>query len=54
MANDELADATEAWAQQLATGPTLSYADHKTLLRAWSNGGIAAADRLMPAMAAKK
>ena len=50
--DDELLSGAEAWVERLGSGPTLSYADHKTLLRAWSNGGVAAADQLMPAMAA--
>lgn len=49
----ELRQAGQAWAEKLAKGPTLAHADHKTLLRAWSNGGIAAADDLIPAMLGK-
>ncbi|MGQ7932561.1 enoyl-CoA hydratase/isomerase family protein [Paraburkholderia sediminicola] len=32
---------------QLANGPTLSYATTRTLLKAWSSGGVAAADAVM-------
>jgi enoyl-CoA hydratase/carnithine racemase len=32
---------------QLATGPTRSYAATRTLLKAWSSGGVAAADLVM-------
>lgn len=32
--------------QHLATGPTISYSKASTLLRAWSSGGVAAADRI--------
>jgi enoyl-CoA hydratase/carnithine racemase len=34
-------------AKQLATGPTRSYAATRTLLKAWSSGGVAAADLIM-------
>ena len=43
---DEL-DASAALAKQLATGPTRSYAATRTLLKAWSSGGVAAADLVM-------
>ncbi|MCX4163631.1 MULTISPECIES: enoyl-CoA hydratase/isomerase family protein [Paraburkholderia] len=33
--------------RQLASGPTLSYATTRTLLKAWSSGGVAAADAVM-------
>jgi enoyl-CoA hydratase/carnithine racemase len=38
----------EALAQRLALGPTRSYAATRTLLKAWSGGGITAADAVMP------
>jgi enoyl-CoA hydratase/carnithine racemase len=38
----------QALAQRLATGPTRSYAATRTLLKAWSGGGITAADAVMP------
>ena len=44
---------SEAFAEMLASGPTLAHVDHKMLLRAWSDGGVAAADALMPQMAVK-
>lgn len=50
---EELYDAADAWVQRLAKGATLAHAAHKKLLRAWSDGGIEAADKLMPQMAAE-
>jgi enoyl-CoA hydratase/carnithine racemase len=41
---DRLAAAAAALTRQLATGPTRSYAATRTLLKAWSSGGVAAAD----------
>lgn len=43
----ELARAVEAFAQKLADGPTRSYAATRTLLKAWSAGGVPAADAMM-------
>ncbi|HWE74595.1 MAG TPA: enoyl-CoA hydratase/isomerase family protein [Stellaceae bacterium] len=43
----ELSGAAEALIQQLAVGPTRSYAATRTLLKAWSSGGVAAADLVM-------
>jgi len=43
----ELATTAAALARQLATGPTRSYAATRTLLKAWSSGGVAAADLVM-------
>ena len=43
----ELAQATEALAKRLADGPTKSYAATRTLLKAWSAGGVPAADAMM-------
>jgi enoyl-CoA hydratase/carnithine racemase len=43
----ELAATAAALAKQLATGPTRSYAATRTLLKAWSSGGVAAADIMM-------
>jgi enoyl-CoA hydratase/carnithine racemase len=43
----ELTAAAAALARQLATGPTRSYAATRTLLKAWSSGGVAAADLVM-------
>lgn len=48
---EELDDTAFKWAQRLAEGPTLAHAAHKKLLRAWANGGVQAADDLMPEMA---
>src|SRR5246127_4438640 len=41
---DQLARVAADLARQLATGPTRSYAATRTLLKAWSSGGVAAAD----------
>jgi enoyl-CoA hydratase/carnithine racemase len=43
----ELAQAAEALAQKLAVGPTKSYAATRTLLKAWSAGGVPGADSTM-------
>ncbi|WP_375776208.1 enoyl-CoA hydratase/isomerase family protein [Bradyrhizobium sp. ma5] len=42
-----LTETATALARQLATGPTRSYAATRTLLKAWSSGGVAAADLVM-------
>ena len=49
----DLSKVAETWVERLKDSATLSHAAHKTLLRAWSNGGVAAADALMPEMAGK-
>ena len=38
---------SRAFVEKLAMGPTRAYAAHKVLLRAWANGGVAAADEIM-------
>ena len=43
----QLAQSVEALAQKLAVGPTKSYAATRTLLKAWSAGGVPAADTMM-------
>jgi enoyl-CoA hydratase/carnithine racemase len=43
----ELAATAGALTRQLAAGPTRSYAATRTLLKAWSSGGVAAADLVM-------
>ena len=43
----ELIQTVEALAQKLATGPTKSYAATRTLLKAWSAGGVPVADAMM-------
>ncbi|WP_338773532.1 enoyl-CoA hydratase/isomerase family protein [Nocardia vulneris] len=40
----DLLDRAQAFAAEVATGPTLAHAAHKRLLRTWADGGIAAAD----------
>jgi enoyl-CoA hydratase/carnithine racemase len=47
VAEGELSATATALAKQLATGPTRSYAATRTLLKAWSSGGVAAADLVM-------
>lgn len=47
VAQTEVAAAAQALAQKLATGPTRSYAATRTLLKAWSAGGVPAADAMM-------
>ena len=44
---DQLAAAAAALTRQLATGLTRSYAATRTLLKAWSSGGVVAADVVM-------
>jgi enoyl-CoA hydratase/carnithine racemase len=44
---NELSATAAALVGQLATGPTRSYAATRTLLKAWSSGGVAAADLVM-------
>jgi enoyl-CoA hydratase/carnithine racemase len=44
---NELSTTAAALARQLATGPTRSYAATRTLLKAWSGGGVANADLVM-------
>jgi enoyl-CoA hydratase/carnithine racemase len=44
---NELSATAAALARQLAAGPTRSYAATRTLLKAWSSGGVAAADLVM-------
>jgi enoyl-CoA hydratase/carnithine racemase len=43
----EVAATAKALARKLATGPTRSYAATRTLLKAWSAGGVPAADAMM-------
>jgi len=43
----ELLTESQAFVAKLAKGPTRAYAAHKALLRAWSNGGVRAADEVM-------
>src|SRR5260221_190531 len=43
----ELAATAAELARQLSMGPTRSYAATRTLLKAWSSGGVAAADLVM-------
>ena len=47
MAENELSATAATLVKQLATGPTRSYAAARTLLKAWSSGGVAAADLVM-------
>jgi enoyl-CoA hydratase/carnithine racemase len=43
----EVSATAEALAMKLAVGPTKSYAETRTLLKAWSAGGVTAADAVM-------
>ena len=43
----EVSQTAEALAKKLALGPTKSYAATRTLLKAWSAGGVPAADAVM-------
>jgi enoyl-CoA hydratase/carnithine racemase len=47
VAETEVAAAAKELAQKLATGPTRSYAATRTLLKAWSAGGVPLADAMM-------
>jgi enoyl-CoA hydratase/carnithine racemase len=47
VAEAEVARTAESLARTLATGPTKSYAAARTLLKAWSAGGVPAADAMM-------
>lgn len=47
LADDDLLAHSRAFAEKLAKGPTQAFAAHKMLLRAWANGGVAAADEIM-------
>ena len=47
VAEAELARTVEALARKLAAGPTKSYAATRTLLKAWSAGGVPLADAMM-------
>jgi enoyl-CoA hydratase/carnithine racemase len=42
-----LAETANALVKELANGPTRSYAAIRTLLKAWSSGGVGAADLVM-------
>jgi enoyl-CoA hydratase/carnithine racemase len=43
----EVAATAETLARKLAIGPTKSYAETRTLLKAWSAGGVTAADAIL-------
>lgn len=47
VADDVLRQESMLLAEKLAQGPTRAHAAHKALLRAWSVGGVAAADQAM-------
>ena len=47
VADSEVGATAKALAQKLATGPTRSYAATRTLLKAWSAGGVPAADAIL-------
>src|SRR5712671_4200402 len=43
----KLTETANALARELANGPTRSYAATRTLLKAWSSGGVTGADLVM-------
>jgi enoyl-CoA hydratase/carnithine racemase len=47
VAETEVAATAQKLAQKLANGPTRSYAATRALLKAWSAGGVPAADAMM-------
>ncbi len=49
----ELHSQAEEWAARFGGGATLAHAAHKKLLHAWSNGGVLAADALLPELFGK-
>ena len=49
--NDLLVDKAYEWARRLGKGPTLAHAAHKKMMSAWSNGGLIAADDVIPGLA---
>lgn len=51
VADADLQGASSAWVARLAAGPTLAHAAHKRMLNVWANGGIDAADELIPELA---
>ncbi len=53
VADDQLDVVTAQWASRLARGATRAHAGHKALLNAWANGGVNAADALLPEVAAE-
>jgi len=46
----ELEQAAQHWVETLGKGATRAHGAHKALLHAWSNGGVEAADALIPSM----
>lgn len=50
--DDELDAVTARWAARLARGATRAHVTHKALLDAWANGGVKAADDLLPELGA--
>lgn len=49
----ELERAAFTWVERFKDSATLSHAAHKKILKAWSSGGIEAADAIIPEMAGK-
>ena len=47
IADADLLKVSSNFAHKIARGPTVAYAAHKALLRAWAVGGVAAADEAM-------
>jgi enoyl-CoA hydratase/carnithine racemase len=53
LAPGELQEKTRAFAERLAAGPTLAHAATKRVVRAAVDGGVAAADEILPAEGAR-
>jgi enoyl-CoA hydratase/carnithine racemase len=47
VSTDRLRQEVDGLARQMATGPTRAYGAMRAMLKAWSNGGVAAADAVM-------
>ena len=50
---EDLPAVSQDWVERLRDSATLAHAAHKAILRAWSQGGVAAADQIIPALAGK-
>ncbi|PQP19517.1 enoyl-CoA hydratase/isomerase family protein [Rhodococcus opacus] len=51
VADGDLDAVTAQWASRFARGATVAHRTHKALLRAWADGGVHAADDLIPELA---
>lgn len=48
VAEADLTATADAWIERLADGPTQAHVGHKQMLNAWADGGVEAADALIP------